>query len=87
MPDPGHGGGFLIRLTRKGLQVVEEVVEHLANESVIGPAMSQFTPAEREGGSRFAMRVLAGLEQAGLAEPDPEDEVPSPRSRRKKAAG
>jgi len=83
MQDPGHGGGFLIRLTRKGLQVVEEVVESLAKESVIAPAMSQFTPAEREVGSRFARRVLAGLEQAGLAEPDPDDEVPSARSRKK----
>src|SRR5437868_4246236 len=35
MADPGHGGGFLVRLTRKGLQVVEEVVEYLAKESVI----------------------------------------------------
>jgi DNA-binding MarR family transcriptional regulator len=83
MADPGHGGGFLIRLTRKGLQVVEDVVEYLARESVIAPAMSQFAPAEREAGSRFALRVLAALEQAGLAEPDPEDEAPSPRSRRK----
>jgi DNA-binding MarR family transcriptional regulator len=82
MQDPGHGGGVLIHLTRKGLQVVEEVVEHLAKESVIKPAMSQFTPAERETINRFALRVLAGLEHAGLAEPD-EDEAPSPRPRRK----
>ena len=82
MPDPGHAGGFLIRLTRKGLQVVEEVVASLARESVIAPAMSQFTPAEREAGNRFALRVLASLEQAGLADPDPENETRSPRSRR-----
>ncbi len=85
LPDPGHGGGFLIRLTRKGLQVVEEVVEYLAKESVIAPAMAQFTPAEREAGSRFALRVLAGLEHAGLAEPDPESQAPAPRSRKKVA--
>jgi DNA-binding MarR family transcriptional regulator len=83
MPDPGHAGGFLIRLTRKGLQVVEEVVEYLAKESVIAPAMAQFTTAEREAGNRFALRVLARLEQAGLADPDPEGETPSPRSRKK----
>lgn len=83
MQDPGHGGGVLIRLTRKGLQVVEEVVEHLAKESVIKSAMSQFAPAEREAIKRFALRVLAGLEHAGLAEPDAEDETPSPRSRKK----
>jgi DNA-binding MarR family transcriptional regulator len=85
MPDPGHAGGFLVRLTRTGLQVVEEVVEHLAKESVIAPAMAQFTTAEREAGSRFALRVLAGLERAGLADPDPEDETPPPRSRKKGA--
>jgi DNA-binding MarR family transcriptional regulator len=83
MTDPGHAGGFLIRLTRKGLQVVEGVVESLAKESVIAPAMSQFTPAEREAGNRFALRVLASLEQAGLADLDPEDETHSPRSRNK----
>lgn len=84
MADPAHGGGFLIRLTRKGLQVVEEVVVTLAKESVIAPAMSQFTQAEREAGHQFALRVLAGLEQAGLAEPDSEDQAPSPRASRKK---
>jgi DNA-binding MarR family transcriptional regulator len=83
MPDPGHGGGFLIRLTRKGLQVVEEVVEHLARQSVIAPAMSQFTAAEREAGNRFALRVLASLEETGLAEPEPEDDKPLRRSRKK----
>jgi hypothetical protein len=45
--------------------------------------MSQFTPAERESGNRFALRVLARLEQAGLADPDPEGEAPSPPSRKK----
>jgi DNA-binding MarR family transcriptional regulator len=83
MPDPGHAGGFLIRLTRNGLQVVEEVVEYLAKESVIAPAMAQFTTAEREAGNRFALRVLVSLEQAGLADPDPEGESPPPGSRKK----
>jgi hypothetical protein len=83
MADPGHGGGFLVRLTRKGLHVVEEVVEDLAKQSVIAPAMSQFTPAEREAGSRFALRVLAGLERLKAAEPDAEDESRPSRSRKK----
>jgi DNA-binding MarR family transcriptional regulator len=85
MQDPGHGGGFLVHLTRKGLQVVDEAVEHLAKQSSIAPAMAQFTPAEREAGARFALRVLAGMEHAGLADPDAEDEAPAPRSRRKAA--
>src|SRR5258707_10188360 len=31
--DPGHLGGFLIRLTKKGVQVADEVVEALAKRS------------------------------------------------------
>jgi hypothetical protein len=46
--------------------------------------MSQFTPAERDAGNRFALRVLARLEQAGLADPDPEDETHSPPTRKKR---
>jgi DNA-binding MarR family transcriptional regulator len=83
MADPGHGGGFLVRLTRKGLRVVEDVVEDLAKQSVIAPAMSQFTPAEREAGNRFALRVLAGLERSTMADPDAEDKSRSSRSPKK----
>jgi DNA-binding MarR family transcriptional regulator len=64
LPDPGHNGGFLVHLTKAGLQVVEETVEWLARESVLAPAMRQFSPAEREAGSRFALRVLSTLEQS-----------------------
>src|SRR5260221_10910318 len=35
LQDPGHLGGFLVRLTKKGLHVADEMVEILANESVI----------------------------------------------------
>jgi DNA-binding MarR family transcriptional regulator len=63
--DPGHQGGFLIRLTKKGVQVADEIVEVLANQSAIDPAMGQFTPAEREHGSSFALRMLMALEAAG----------------------
>jgi DNA-binding MarR family transcriptional regulator len=63
--DPGHLGGFLIRLTRKGVQVADETVEALAKRSAIDPAMGQFTPAEREQINRFALRMLTALEAAG----------------------
>ena len=62
LQDPGHLGGFLVRLTKKGLLVADEMVESLANESVIAPAMGQFTTAEREQCSRFALRMLSALE-------------------------
>lgn len=70
-PDPGHHGGFLIRLTRSGLQVVEEAVESLARHSVLAPAMQQFTDADRQAGAAFALRTLSALEdQLDPAEPD-----------------
>lgn len=64
LPDPSHGGGFLVRLTRKGLKVVDEAVEHLAGQSVLAPAMAQLTPAEREQGIGFALRMLRLLEES-----------------------
>jgi len=63
--DPGHLGGFLIRLTRKGVQVADEMVGALAKRSAIDPAMGQFTAAEREQLGRFALRMLTALEAAG----------------------
>jgi DNA-binding MarR family transcriptional regulator len=69
--DPGHLGGFLIRLTRKGVQLADEVVEALAKRSAIDPAMGQFTPAERDQISRFALRMLTALEAAGAFEEPP----------------
>jgi DNA-binding MarR family transcriptional regulator len=66
--DPGHLGGFLIRLTKKGVQVADEIVEALAKRSAIDPAMGQFTPTEREQVSRFTLRMLTALEAAGAFE-------------------
>jgi len=68
LQDPGHLGGFLVRLTKKGLHIADEMVEILAKESVIAPAMGQFTKAEREQVGRFALRILSELEAGGLAE-------------------
>jgi DNA-binding MarR family transcriptional regulator len=64
LPDPSHSGGFLVHLTKKGLQVVEKAVEHLANHSALAPAMSKFTAEERKRGTAFALRVLSALESA-----------------------
>src|SRR5258708_5949178 len=66
--DPGHLGGFLIRLTKKGFRVADEMVETLAKRSAIDPAMGQFTPTEREQVGRFALRMLVALEAAGAFE-------------------
>lgn len=64
LPDPSHSGGFLVHLTKKGLQVVEKAVEHLANHSALAPAMSKFSAEERKRGTAFALRILSALESA-----------------------
>jgi DNA-binding MarR family transcriptional regulator len=83
LQDPGHLGGFLVRLTKKGLHVADEMVEILARESAIAPAMRQFTKAEQEQCSRYALRMLSGLESAGLSEA-PADEGSEAHTRRKR---
>lgn len=72
-PDPSHGGGFIVHLTRKGLDVVEKAIVKLAEESSIAPAMAHFTEAEREAGNQFCLKTLALMEELvlpGLDEPD-----------------
>ncbi len=71
LPDPSHNGGFLVHLTKKGLQTVDEIVVSLANESVLAPAMRQFSDSERDALSRSALRILAMLEQSRDEEEDP----------------
>jgi DNA-binding MarR family transcriptional regulator len=73
--DPSHNGGFLVHLTKEGLRVAESAVEHLANHSALGSAMSQFTAEERKRGSAFALRILSTLENALV---DSEDETDQP---------
>jgi DNA-binding MarR family transcriptional regulator len=63
LPDPNHSGGLLVHLTKKGLHVVEDAIEHLAKKSVLAPAMAQFTPEVRKQGAAFTLRLLSALEQ------------------------
>lgn len=82
LPDPSHNGGFLVHLTKKGVQVVEEAVEHLANHSALAPAMSQLTAEERKRGTAFALRILSTLESSEM-ESDAEEALQEPVQRRK----
>lgn len=77
--DPNHSGGFLVHLTKKGLHVVEQAVEHLANHSALAPAMAQLSPELRKQGSDFALRMLSALEQTEVDVPEEED-VPVKRA-------
>jgi DNA-binding MarR family transcriptional regulator len=86
LPDPSHNGGFLVHLTRKGLQAVDRAIDHLANHSVLAPAMDQLSPDERRRGSAFALRVLSMLErtQLDLDEDAREDPATGARTGRKR---
>jgi DNA-binding MarR family transcriptional regulator len=64
LPDPGNQGGFLVRLTRKGVKAAETIAELVTHESAIAPAMAQFTKEEREAGKHFCVRLLAAMEMA-----------------------
>ena len=90
LPDPGYTGGFLVHLTRLGLQTVDEATEWLARESVLAPAMEQFTAAERQAGTRFVLRTLAALESTLTADDvgagDEEADVPKPKATARVAA-
>ncbi|MFD1557295.1 MarR family winged helix-turn-helix transcriptional regulator [Paraburkholderia silviterrae] len=72
-PDPSHGGGFIVHLTRKGLDLVEKAIVMLAEESSIAPAMAHFSEEERAAGNAFCLRALALMEELvlpGLEEPE-----------------
>ena len=87
LADPSHGGGFLVHLTKKGLQVVENAIEHLAKRSVLGPTMTQFTPEERRRGTDFVLRVLSALESTAEDAEEPEPSARGKLNRKPSDAG
>ncbi len=72
LADPSHAGGFLVQLTKRGLQVVDLATEHLANESALAPAMALLTAQQRQQGIDFTLALLSGLEaeMASMARAD-----------------
>jgi len=79
LPDPSHSGGFLVHLTKKGLHVVGEAIEHLASQSVLGPAMARLSPEARRQGSDFTLSILSALERSETTQLET-DEAPIKRS-------
>lgn len=85
LPDPSHSGGFLVRLTKTGLGVVEKAVEYLANHSALAPAMSQLSGDERKSGCAFALKILSALEGAAAhLEDDTEEPARKSTNNRKR---
>ncbi len=67
LTDPNHAGGFLVQLTKRGLQAVNQATDHLANESALAPAMAKLSSDERQKGIAFVLGLIADLERDALA--------------------
>lgn len=60
-PDPGDRRGTLIRLTRRGKELIDAALEsHLANEEEL---LGSLSPAERRRLDALLRKLLAGLER------------------------
>ncbi len=86
LPDPAHGGGFLIHLTKKGLQITDEAVELLSRDSVLKPALASLSKAEVRQALHFAARALTAIEMAAKREVHAEKEKQGRSSRAAKRA-
>src|SRR5262249_58581095 len=82
-PDPDYGGGFLIQLTNRGLEVVDRAVEVIAEESYIGPAMAELEPRQRDEAERFCLQLIAALEAPQKRAPASRPQRPKARARRR----
>lgn len=83
--DPSHGGGFIVHLTKKGLDLVDKAIVKLAEESSIAPAMAQFSEEDRAAGNEFCLRTLAMMEELVLPELEEPDNG-SPKTKIRKDA-
>ena len=64
LSDPGHSGGFLVHLTKKGLRAADGATAKLANESALAPATSAMTKEELASFGSHVLRVISSLERA-----------------------
>jgi DNA-binding MarR family transcriptional regulator len=60
--DPEHRGGFLIRLTIRGLTVADNAADVLAKQSIVAPAMESLGRKDRDHAHRFCRFLLTELE-------------------------
>jgi len=60
LPDPSHGGGFLVQLTRSGMRVADEAVELIAHPFSSGD--EGFAREDIDAGMRFVIRALSAME-------------------------
>jgi DNA-binding MarR family transcriptional regulator len=77
--DPEYRKGFLVKLTDKGLKLVDEVTGEIAAGTTIAPEMSALSRKEMVDAARFSLRALKLLERERL----PPQEEPGTGRRRK----
>ena len=81
LSDPDYRKGFLVKLTEKGLKLVDEVAGEIADSATIAPEMSALSRKEILNAVGFSFRSLKLLERERL----PPSAEPGPGRRRRKA--
>jgi DNA-binding MarR family transcriptional regulator len=80
VPDPGDGRGLLVRLSRRGRKLVDEVaVTHMENERRLLHPLSR---AQRRDLAANLRRLAQSFEQTSLTPPD--ETSPRPRAERRR---
>jgi DNA-binding MarR family transcriptional regulator len=77
--DPDYRKGFLVKLTEKGLKLVDEVASEIADGTTIAPEMSSLSRKEILNAVHFSLRALKLLERERL----PPQQNPGTGRRRK----
>lgn len=69
--DPEYRKGFLVKLTEKGLKLVDEVAGEIADGTTIAPEMSALSRKEILDAAHFSLRALKLLERERLPPQEP----------------
>lgn len=70
LPDPDYLKGFLVKLTDKGLKLVDGIANEIADGTAIAPEMSAISRTEIRNAGHFCLRALKLLESQRLP-PEP----------------
>jgi len=85
LPDPDYLKGFLVKLTDRGLKLVDGIANEIADGTTIAPEMSALSRGEIRSAGRFCLRALKLLEKERL--PQEPKRARARAGRRAKARG
>ncbi len=63
LPDPLHGGGFLVQLTARGVQIAEAASAAIGDLFAFDSALRTLPPELRAAGETFVYQILRELER------------------------